>query len=83
MLVIASLGGILGAVDALRKGILLPVLYNCGDIIKHGRRSGGAGHNRSLASAGALAIPYGVAIARRLLGLVVRTGEKAMTRRTG
>jgi len=63
MLVIASLGGIIGAVDALRKGILLPVLYNCGSIIKHWVTLGHRGANRSLTSAGALAIPYGVAIA--------------------
>jgi prepilin peptidase CpaA len=63
MLVIASLGGILGALDALRKGILLPVLYNCVSIIKHWATLGRRGTNRSLATAGALAIPYGVAIA--------------------
>jgi len=63
MLVIASLGGILGAVDAVRKGILLPVLYNCGDIIKHWATLGRHGQNRSLTTSGALAIPYGVAIA--------------------
>ncbi|MEO6057094.1 MAG: prepilin peptidase [Gemmatimonadales bacterium] len=63
MLIIASLGGIIGAVGALRKGILLPVLYNCGDIIKHWATFGRRGSNRSLASTGALAIPYGVAIA--------------------
>ena len=63
MLVIASLGGILGAIDALRKGILLPVLYNCGDIIKHWATFGRRGSNRTRASTGALAIPYGVAIA--------------------
>jgi prepilin peptidase CpaA len=63
MLVIASLGGVIGAIDALRKGILLPVLYNCGDIIKHWATLGRRGSNRSLTTAGALAIPYGVAIA--------------------
>jgi prepilin peptidase CpaA len=63
MLVIASLGGILGAIDAMRKGILLPVLYNCGDILKHWATLGRRGANRSLTSTGALAIPYGVAIA--------------------
>jgi prepilin peptidase CpaA len=63
MLVIASLGGILGAIDALRKGILLPVLYNCVNIVKHWATLGRRGTNRSLATAGALAIPYGVAIA--------------------
>src|SRR5215210_4422048 len=63
MLVIASLGGILGAVDAMRKGILLPVLYNCGEIIRHWATLGRKGHNRTLNTSGALAIPYGVAIA--------------------
>jgi prepilin peptidase CpaA len=63
MLVIASLGGILGAIDAMRKGILLPVLHNCGDILKHWATFGHRGANRSLTTAGALAIPYGVAIA--------------------
>jgi prepilin peptidase CpaA len=63
MLLIASLGGIFGAIDALRKGILLPVLYNCGNILKHWATFGRRGTNRSLATAGALAIPYGVAIA--------------------
>jgi prepilin peptidase CpaA len=63
MLVIASLGGILGAIDATRKGILLPVLHNCGDILKHWATLGHRGANRTLTSAGALAMPYGVAIA--------------------
>jgi prepilin peptidase CpaA len=63
MLLIASIGGIIGAVDALRRGILLPVLYNCGSILKHWATFGRRGHNRSLATTGALAIPYGVAIA--------------------
>jgi prepilin peptidase CpaA len=63
MLLIASLGGIIGAVDALRKGILLPVLYNCVEIIKAWLTLGRRGANRSLATTGALAIPYGVAIA--------------------
>jgi prepilin peptidase CpaA len=63
MLLIASIGGMIGAVDALRRGILLPVLYNVGDILKHWATLGRRGSNRSLATSGALAIPYGVAIA--------------------
>jgi prepilin peptidase CpaA len=63
MLIIASIGGIIGAVDAARRGILLPVLYNCGNILKHWATLGRRGSNRSLATTGALAIPYGVAIA--------------------
>jgi prepilin peptidase CpaA len=63
MLLIALLGGILGAIDAMRKGVLIPVLHNCGDILKHWATLGRRGANRSLATGGALAIPYGVAIA--------------------
>jgi prepilin peptidase CpaA len=63
MLLIASIGGIIGAGSAMRKGILLPVLYNCGNIIRHWATLGRRGANRSLATTGAFAVPYGVAIA--------------------
>ena len=63
MLLIASIGGIIAVLDAARRGILLPVLYNCGDILKSWATLGRRGSNRSLATDGALAIPYGVAIA--------------------
>jgi prepilin peptidase CpaA len=63
LLLVASIGGIIGAVDAARRGILLPVLSNCGDILKNWATLGRRGSNRSLTSSGALAIPYGVAIA--------------------
>ncbi len=63
LLVIAVVGGLLGLADALRKGILLPVLHNCWDILRHWATLGRRGANRTLASTGALAIPYGVAIA--------------------
>ena len=62
MLLIASIGGIIAAVDAARRRILLPVLYNCGDINKNWATLGRRGSNRSLTSSGAVAIPYGVAI---------------------
>ena len=62
MLLIASIGGIIAVLDAARRGILLPVLYNCGDILKSWATLGRRGSNRSLATEGALAIPYGVAI---------------------
>jgi prepilin peptidase CpaA len=68
LLLVASIGGIIGALDAARRGILLPVLYNCGDILKNWATLGRRGSNRSLATADALAIPYGVAIA---LGVLV------------
>ena len=63
LLLIASVGGIVAVLDASRKGVLLPVLYNTGSILKHWATFGRRGANRSLHTVGALAIPYGVAIA--------------------
>lgn len=60
---IVIIGGIMGVVDAGRRGALLPVLYNCGQILRHWATFGRRGANRSFASVGALTIPYGVAIA--------------------
>jgi prepilin peptidase CpaA len=62
-LLIAVIGGLMGVIDAGRRGILLPVIYNCGNILKHWFTFGRRGYSRSLTSVGALAIPYGVAIA--------------------
>jgi prepilin peptidase CpaA len=63
LLVIALVGGLIAVVDAGRKRMLLPVLYNTAGILGHWATFGRRGANRSLTSAGALAIPYGVAIA--------------------
>jgi hypothetical protein len=60
---IAIIGGMMAAVDAGRRGVLLPVLFNCGQIMKHWATFGRRGANRSFASVGALTIPYGIAIA--------------------
>lgn len=61
--IIAIIGGMVGVVDAGRRGVLLPVLYNCGEIMKHWVTFGRRGANRSFTTVGALTIPYGVAIA--------------------
>jgi prepilin peptidase CpaA len=60
---IAIIGGMMAVVDAGRRGVLLPVLYNCGQIMKHWATFGRRGANRSFATVGALTIPYGIAIA--------------------
>jgi Flp pilus assembly protein protease CpaA len=60
---IAIIGGMVGVVDAGRRGALLPVLYNCGEIMKHWATFGRRGANRSFTTVGALTIPYGIAIA--------------------
>jgi prepilin peptidase CpaA len=62
-MLIAIVGGMMGVIDAGRRGALLPVLYNCGEILKHWATLGRHGSNRSFASIGAMTIPYGVAIA--------------------
>jgi prepilin peptidase CpaA len=62
-ILIAIIGGMMAAVDAGRRGVLLPVLFNCGQIMKHWATFGRRGVNRSFASVGALTIPYGIAIA--------------------
>jgi prepilin peptidase CpaA len=60
---IAIIGGMMAVIDAGRKRALLPVLYNCGQIMKHWATLGRRGANRSFATVGALTIPYGIAIA--------------------
>lgn len=60
---IAIIGGMVAIVDAGRRGMLYPVLFNCGEILKHWATFGRRGANRSVSSVGALTIPYGVAIA--------------------
>lgn len=59
----AIIGGMMAVVDVGRRGVLLPVLYNCGQIMKHWATLGRRGANRSFESVGALTIPYGIAIA--------------------
>jgi len=60
---IAIIGGMMAVLDAGRRGVLLPVLFNCGQIMKHWATFGRRGANRSFATVGALTIPYGIAIA--------------------
>ena len=60
---IAIIGGMMAVIDAGRRGALLPVLFNCGEIMKHWATFGRRGANRSFSSVGALTIPYGIAIA--------------------
>ncbi len=62
-ILIVIIGGLMGVIDAGRRQALLPVLFNCGQILKHWGTFGRRGANRSFASVGALTIPYGIAIA--------------------
>ena len=69
LLLIAVLGGLLGIAEAIRQRAILPALYNAGGMLRRWITLGRAGAGpRTLESPGAVAVPYGVAIA---LGAIV------------
>jgi Flp pilus assembly protein protease CpaA len=63
LLMIALVGGVIGVLDAYRRGLLVPVILNCLDLLKHWATFGRKGRRVALAMPGAVTIPYGVAIA--------------------
>ncbi len=64
LLAIGILGGLLGIAEAIRRGVILPSLYNAGNMIRRGVTLGRAGREaQTLDSPGAVKVPYGVAIA--------------------
>ncbi len=63
LLMIALVGGVMGGLDAYRRGVLVPVILNCLDLMKHWATFGHRGRRVALAMPGAITIPYGVAIA--------------------
>ncbi len=56
-------GGVLAVAVALRRGVLLPALLGTGGLLRRWATLGRAGERRTLASPGAITVPYGVAIA--------------------
>ena len=69
LLLIAILGGFLGIGEAIRQRAILPALYNAGGMLRRWLTFGKAGAEpRTLDTPGAVAVPYGVAIA---LGAIV------------
>jgi Flp pilus assembly protein protease CpaA len=62
-LMIALVGGVLGVLDAYRRGLLVPVILNSLDLVKHWATLGRRGRRVALSMPGAVTIPYGVAIA--------------------
>jgi prepilin peptidase CpaA len=66
LLAISLLGGAIAVLDASRRGMLRPVLANCFDVVRSW--FGGGREVPRIGSAGALTIPYGVAIAAGALG---------------
>ena len=63
LLTIALIGGAMGILDAYRRGVLVPVVLNSIDLLKHWVTLGRGGRRVSLSAPGAITVPYGVAIA--------------------
>lgn len=63
LLASAIVGGVIGVLVALRRGVLLPVLYGVKDLLLHAATRGRSGTRVTLDSPGALKVPYGAAIA--------------------
>jgi prepilin peptidase CpaA len=68
LLLIAILGGLIAVVEAVRRGVIVPVVLNSMDMMKRWATLGHKGTQRSLSSPGAVSIPYGVAIALGAIG---------------
>lgn len=68
LLLIGVLGGVLGLAEAVRRGVILPSALNAAGMIRRWITFGRSGVTRTLDSPGAVAVPYGVAIA---LGSIV------------
>lgn len=62
LLTIGVLGGLLGVLEAVRRGVILPAMYNAGNMMRRWFTLGRSGERRTLESPGAIAVPYGVAI---------------------
>ncbi len=68
LLLIGVLGGLIALVEAVRRGVIVPVVLNSVDMMKRWATLGRKGAQRSLSSPGAVSIPYGVAIALGAIG---------------
>jgi Flp pilus assembly protein protease CpaA len=61
--VTAVAGGVLALAEAGRRGVILPVLFRSRQLVGHWATGGRSGERLTLASPGAVTVPYGVAIA--------------------
>jgi prepilin peptidase CpaA len=68
LLLIGVLGGLLGIGIAVRHGVILPSVLNAAGMIRRWVTFGRSGVKRTIASPGAVTVPYGAAIA---LGAIV------------
>jgi prepilin peptidase CpaA len=63
LLATAIVGGVMSLAAAARRGVVLPALFNTGDLLKWVFTLGRRGERTTLLSPGAVSVPYGVAIA--------------------
>lgn len=63
LLAIGVAGGVFAVIHAVRQGVILPVLLNCGAMVKYWLTFGRSGRRIGLKSPGVTAIPYGVPMA--------------------
>lgn len=63
LLLIAVLGGLLGVVEAVRRGVILPAALNAAGMLRRWVTLGRSGVTRTVDSPGAVTVPYGLAIA--------------------
>ncbi len=63
LLAIALAGGVFAVLHAVRRGVIVPVLLNCGAMLRYWLSFGRSGRRIALDSPGVTAIPYGVPLA--------------------
>jgi prepilin peptidase CpaA len=63
LLATALVGGAMSVIAATRGGVILPVLFNTGGLLKWVFTLGRRGERTTLVSPGVVSVPYGVAIA--------------------
>jgi prepilin peptidase CpaA len=63
LLTTAVVGGVMSLIAAVRSGVILPVLFNTGDLLKWVFTLGRCGNRTTLQTAGTVSVPYGVAVA--------------------
>jgi prepilin peptidase CpaA len=63
LLLSSAAAGVMAFTDAYRRGVIVPVLFRCGDMVQYCFTFGRTGRLPRLDEPGAVSIPYGVAIA--------------------
>jgi len=59
----AIVGGVIGIIYAVRRGVVVPVMYSSKDLLVNAATLGRSGERPTLEKKGAITVPYGAAIA--------------------